>query len=546
MSAHEAALSDLRRCLWLAAGISLFVHLGTLVVPLYDMHLFDTVLRSRSIESLVALSLACGAGVLLYGLMAWLRAAALMLAGRRMAAWLTDPVLQAGLARSLQGDPRAGAEALRDLSQLRAMLSGHAATTPFDLLWSPLLLFVLFVLHPAIGWLAVAGIGVQLGFALAIDRAASAPVQRAHAAHEHAAHDAGALLHDRALSVGLGMQAAMQRRFLALNHAAAAAHDQAHRRAERLGAVSRATRQGFQGLLIALGALLVLRHDASPGVLVGANLLFAMLLAPVDQAVSCWHQIVAARLAWGRLSRLLRDAPPLPANDDTPPAAGPGLALGNLHYAAGGKPILAGVTLAVAPGEMLLVTGPSGAGKSTLARLLAGVLVPTDGCALLDGVPIARCDRAKLLGYLPSRLHLLEASVSETIARFGAAPAETIVHAATRAGIHAAIGRLPDGYATRIGPHSTLLSGGQKQRLALARALFGSPRLIVLDEPDASLDHEGEQALRAALAASLAEGAIVVAVSHRGSVAGLAHQTLVLEGGRVASLTRREPERQSA
>ncbi len=546
MNAHALAARDLRRCLWLAAGISLFVHLGTLVVPVYDMHLFDTVLRSRSIETLVALSLACGAGLLLYALMAWLRAAALMLAGRRLTAWLTDPVLRAGLAASLQGDPRAGAEALRDLSQLRATLSGAAATTPFDLLWAPLLLAVLFVLHPAIGWLAVAGIGVQLGFALLIDQAAAAPVRRAHAAHDRAVHEAGALLQDRALAVGLGMQTAMQRRFLALNAAAAAAHDQAHRRAERLAAGSRAARQGLQGLLIALGGLLVLRHDASPGLLVGANLLFAMLLSPIDQAVACWHQIVAARLAWNRLSRLLRQAPMGAANDDAAPAGTPGLAVEGLAFAAGGKPVLSGVTLSVAPGELLLVTGPSGAGKSTLARLLAGVLRPSQGSVRLDGAAVAACDRARVLGYLPSRLHLLDATVSETIARFADAAPEAVVEAAGRAGVHEAVGRLPDGYATPIGPYSPLLSGGQKQRLALARALFGSPRLIVLDEPDASLDHVGEEALRAALAAALAEGAAVVAVSHRGSLSVLADQVAVLEAGRLVALRRPKQERCSA
>ena len=535
------ARRELRHCLWLVAGLSLFVHLGTLVVPLYDMHLFDTVLRSRSIETLVVLALACLAGVGLYAVLSWLRGAVLMIASTRLVQVLTDPVLQAGLSRSLQGDPRAGAEALRDLSMLRAMLSGPAATTPFDLMWAPLLLLVLFLLHPVIGWLAVAGIGSVLALALLIDRRSAGPLQQAHALQDRAVHQAGQMLHDRALVDGLGMGKAVAERFVRDSAGALSVYDAAHRKAELLGAATRAVRLGFQGMLIALGAVLVVRHHASPGVMVGANLLFAMLLAPIDQAVSCWHQIVTARLAWQRLHRLLRAAPPLPppANDDAPCVGAPGLVVRGLAYAAGGRDILRGIELAVPPGEMLLLTGPSGAGKSTLARLVAGVLAPTEGEVLLDGAAIASCDRAGLVGYLPSRLQLLDATVFETIARFADAPPGQVVEAATRAGVHGAIGRLADGYATQIGPHSSLLSGGQKQRLALARALFAAPRLLVLDEPDASLDHDGEAALAEALRQALADGAVVVAASHRPVLAELADQILRIEDGRVARHLRR-------
>jgi ATP-binding cassette subfamily C protein len=540
MSVTATAARDLRLCLILAAGASLFVHLGTLVVPLYDMHLFDTVLQSHSMETLVALSLACLAGVALYAVLSWLRGSILMLAGLRLARWLSDPVLEAGLRRSLAGDARAGADALRDLSMLRAALAGPAATTPFDLLWSPLLLAVLFLVHPAIGWLAVAGIGLLLVFAILIDQASAAPLRDAAEQQARAVHEAGRLLQDRALAVGLGMEQAAAQRLHRRSAWAAADHDRAHRRAERLGAVARLARHGLQGLLIALGALLVLRHEASPGALIGANLLFAMLLAPIDQAIASWRQLVGARLAWRRLAALLDDAaPPVAANDDDPgvPATA-GLILRDASVEIDGRPVLAAVSVELAPGELLLVTGPSGAGKSTLARVLAGVLQPTRGSVRLDGAPIESCAQQQRIGYLPARLALMDATVFETIARFADAAPDEVVEAARRAGIHAAIGRLPDGYGTRIGPHSALLSGGQKQRLALARALFGRPRLIVLDEPDASLDHDGETALRQALSLALAEGAVVVAVSHRPALAGLADMIMHLHPGRATRVER--------
>lgn len=551
LPAIDGARRDLRLCLVLVGGASLFVHLGTLVVPIYDMHLFDTVLRSQNMQTLAALSVVCLAGVALYALLAWLRACVLVVAAQRLARWLTEPVLEAGLARSLSGDPRAGAEALRDLALVRATLGGPAASTPFDLAWSPVLLAVLFMLHPAFGWLALAGAGAQLTFAVLIDRASAATLRDAQEHQQRAIHDAGVLLQDRALAVGLGMEDAAARRFSRQSAQAAAAHDRAHARAERLGAGARAVRQIFQGLLIALGALLVLRHQASPGALIGANLLFAMLLSPLDQAISGWRQWMQARIAWQRLATLLEEPAPalmpgsVPANDDLPAdaAAAPGLVVDSVALQADGRTILQNISVTLLPGELLLVTGPSGAGKSTLARLMAGVLAPTQGSVALHGVAVRQLDRARLVGYLPARLQLLDATVFDTIARFADAPPERVVAAAMLAGIHTAIGRLPDGYATRIGPFSPLLSGGQKQRLALARALFGPPRLIVLDEPDASLDHEGECALRQAITDVLAGGAIVIAVSHRPTLAGIASRVLVLDAGRMVRLDSPVPMR---
>lgn len=523
--------NEARAALLLVALVSVFVHLGTLVVPVYDMHLFDTVLQSHSIDSLVALSLACLAGVGLYAVLGYLRGVVLMLVGERIAARLSDPVLRAGLRHSLAGDARAGAVALADLHELRLFLASPAAATPFDLLWAPVLLALLFLLHPAMGWLGLAGGATLLAFSIATDRATLPALGAATAAIGRAVHQAGAQLREPALTEGLGMLPAMRARFGAGLARGQAMHDQAQARAETLGSIARLTRHALQGGLIALGALLVLRHEASPGVLIGANLIFAMLLAPLDQAVSSWRQFSGARLAWRRLASLLDDEPAAPraANDDAAPT---GLVLRGVGYSVDGQAVLHDISLHVAPGTMLLVTGPSGAGKSTLARLLVGVLAPSAGAVLLDGAPVAHTDRAAKVGYLPGRVHLLDGSVLDTIARFGAASPDAVVRAAELAGIHGAIGRLPEGYGTLIGPRSPLLSGGQKQRLALARALFGEPRLIVLDEPDASLDHEGEAALAGALRAALGWGAVVVAISHRGSLAGLADQLLRLEQGR--------------
>lgn len=540
MSAAQAA-GELRRGLLLVAGVSLFVQAGALVVPIYDMHLFDTVLQSASLDTLAALSLACIAGLVLFGLVMWLRAAALQLLGERLAARLSGPVLEAGLCRSLAGDPRAGAEALRDLHALRHFLGSPAATVPFDLLGTPLLLGVLFLMHPTLFWLGVAGIGLMLAVAIMVDRAGAAPLQDAHEAEARGAHEVAIALADRDLSEGVGLQDAVRRRHLAREAEAAAAADRAHRRAEAWAASGRCVRHAMQGCLIALGALLVLRHEASPAVLIGANLLFAMLLAPLDQVMQAWRQATAARLAWQRIARLLRDGAPLhaAANDDgAAPEAADGLVVRDLSVQAGQACLLEGVSFTLAPGRMLLLRGASGAGKSTLLRALAGVTDPARGQVRLDGVPIAQVDRARLLGYLPGRVQLTEGTVLDVIGRFGAAGSEAVVAAAERAGIHARIGRLPQGYGTPIGPGTPLLSGGEKQRIGLARALCGAPRLLLLDEPDASLDQAGEAALLAALRGALAGGAIVVAATHRPGLAALADWELRLESGRASGLVR--------
>lgn len=547
MSAHPRrdVLRRTRHALLLVGGVSVFVHLGTLVVPLYDMHLFDTVLQSRSIDTLVALSLACLLGLGLYAVLAYLRSLVLMLVGERIAAGLADPVLRAGLAHSVAGNPGAGAMALGDLNALRNFFTGPAATTPFDLLWAPVLATLLFLLHPALGWLGIAGAASLLALSLATDRATLPALAASDAALGHAVQAATQRLAEPALTEGLGMGSAMRQRFVHEFAAGCGAQDQAQLRADMLGSMARTWRQALQGLLLAVGALLVLRNEAAPGVLIGANLIFAMLLAPLDQAVASWRQLAATRLAWRRLGALLeQDAivPPTAQDAANDSAAPPGLVLRGVGYELAGRALLHGIDLHVAPGSLLLVSGPAGAGKSTLARVLVGVLPPTNGAVLLDGTPMLQTNRAEKVGYLPGRVRLLDGSVFDNIARFQDAPPEAVVTAAKAAGMHGQIGRMAEGYATFIGPGTALLSGGQKQRLALARALFGTPRLLVLDEPDASLDHEGEAALRAALVAAMQQGAVVVAVSHRPALAGLADQVLHLEEGRMARLETRRSE----
>jgi ABC-type protease/lipase transport system fused ATPase/permease subunit len=286
--------------------------------------------------------------------------------------------------------------------------------------------------------------------------------------------------------------------------------------------------------MIALAALLALRGEATPGVLVGANLMLALLLMPLDQVMAHWRAVAATRLAWQRLAALLATAP---LGDRAAQPGFAGIALRDVvfHPSGSDRPALAGVTLEVAPGEVVALLGPNAAGKSSLARIAAGVLAPTGGTAEAAGRVASGAASAGLIGYLPQRPQLLEASISDTIARFRSAPAEQVVAVARAAGLHETIGRLPQGYATPIGPLDPLLSGGQKQRLALARALFGDCPVLVLDEPDAGLDHEGEAAMAAAIGSARQRGAAVLLVTHRRALLAVADRILRVAEGKIAA-----------
>lgn len=520
--------------LLVSVALTLGVTVGVMVVPLYDMHLFDRVLTSRSLHTLVALSVICLAGMLIYAVLAAIRGVVLAGVAERVLRRLHGPVIEAGMHHAVGGDGKPAARALSDLQEIRLFFSGGAAAAPLDLMLSPVLIAVLFLMHPALGWFALAAAAALLGWAVATDALARPRMAAAQARMESALAETGTLLRDPVLVEGFGMAPAIEARWRRGQARGLAALAEAIRRGEGVGAAARLTRMLMQGGMIALAALLALRGEATPGVLVGANLMLALLLMPLDQVMAHWRAVAATRLAWQRLAALLATAP---LGDRAAQPGFAGIALRDVvfHPSGSDRPALAGVTLEVAPGEVVALLGPNAAGKSSLARIAAGVLAPTGGTAEAAGRVASGAASAGLIGYLPQRPQLLEASIGDTIARFRSAPAEHVVAVARAAGLHETIGRLPQGYATPIGPLDPLLSGGQKQRLALARALFGDCPVLVLDEPDAGLDHEGEAAMAAAIAAARQRGAAVLLVTHRRALLAVADRILRVAEGKIAA-----------
>jgi ATP-binding cassette subfamily C protein len=522
----------------LSVALTGVVSVSAMFVPIYDMLLFDRVLATGGMETLVVLCLVCVAGVAIGGFIDWIRASAFLIFGERFSRRLSIPALAAALKASLGGDKTTAAQAMRDLGELRSFAIGSAPAVPLDLLWTPLLLALLFLMHPLYGLYAVLCAAALLLLGVVNDAATRAPLMHASDVAAFASNDVSTALRQQEAIDGLGMLPALARRWQRQQAGALGILGDATRRVRAFAAAGRVGRIGMQAGLMAMGALLVLRHEASPGSMMASNLILAQVLNPFDRAVSGWRQWAFAIAAWRRLRDLLErhhhDATPLPAA-----AKGtPGLVVERVTFEAPGRaqPPLADISFELLPGEVLGVVGPSAAGKSTLARLLVGLARPHAGAIRLDGVPLPAWDAEELgavVGYVPQDVQLLDGTLSDNIARMQEAPASAVIAAAKKADVHEMIGRLPHGYATRLDGAGYALSGGQKQRIALARALYGSPRLLVFDEANSGLDHVGEQSLARAIVNAKAEGAIVVVVAHRQAVLRVADKILALRDGRV-------------
>jgi ATP-binding cassette subfamily C protein len=538
---HRAALNAASRQIRLGLGLGLlltaFIDGAVLVVPLYDMQLYDRVLMSRNMDTLLLLSLACAVGLGMFALLEWLRAACFAAIAGQVVRRLRPTLLRGALARGLEGNAAGGAEAVRALERLHGFFASGALAVPLDALCAPLLLAVLFMLHPAYGWLGLGGAAALVLIGLVSDIWARPAVAAAHARAVAAAARLGDGLRDPELTEGLGLLPAMARRWAAEHAAALEAERRAQAVAQGLATVAKIARLILQAGVMALGAVLILPHEVTPGSLMGANLLINKLLGPFDHLVGNWRQWASARADWRRVAAL--PEAPRPAAD-TPADGPPGLLLAEVAVRdPGGRALLHDVNLRIEPGHAVAVMGPNGAGKSTLLRLLAGLILPAEGQVLLDGVPAHQVAGGRI-GYLPQSVGLLAGNVGDNVARFTAAPADAAVAACRRAGVHELVGRLRRGYDTALGSDGVGLSGGQAQRIALARALFAGPRLLVLDEPDASLDHEGSAALVAAIAEVRRTGGIVVATTHRAALLEAMDLVLVLCDGAVESFGPRD------
>lgn len=510
----------------LALLLTAFIDIAILVVPIYDMQLYDRVLTSRNMDTLTMLSVACGIGLLLYFLVKSLRSACFVAIGQIIARRLNGPVLEESVRAAARGDIQTGPQLVRDLNDLQSFLASGAIAVPFDALCAPFFLVVLFLLHPAFGFLAIAGVAALVLINAILEYLASPALLRALENRRVADETLSRSLTEPELTAGLGMLPAIGQRWAARRGEALAELNRAASHQHALAGLSRFTRLALQASVMALGSVLIIGGATTPGSLMGANLLLNKLVAPFDHLVGSWKHWVTAYATWRRVHKSLATKLPPPPSSCCP--ASPGLVVSGAELCLpDGRTLLHGIDLRLAPGTLAILNGANGAGKSSLLRLLAGVLIPSKGTVLLDGMPVQGSSQ---IGYLPQGVHLLDGTVAENIGRFQPERA-SVIEASRAASVHELIGRLTRGYDTSLVRDGSNLSGGMRQRVGLARALFGVPHLLVLDEPDASLDGEGSAALLHALRTHCATGAIAVVASHRPAMHDAADVVIEMRDG---------------
>jgi len=521
-----------------AGAVSGFINLLQLTVPLFMLQVHGRVINSQSTDTLVMLLIIAIGALALYGVLEFIRSLTFQAMARGLVRRLNLPMIESAVGASLERGTSDGTQALRDMSELRTFITGNAIGAPLEALWSPIFLAVMFALHPLYGVAGLISMVILISLSLISDILTRPVAKEANDANLKSISEVGASLRHAEVIDAMGMLPALARRWRAAQVHALELLDAGNRRNRAMHALTRALRFGMQVSVLALGATLVIKGEASPGSMIGGTIIMGRLLLPFDSVAADWRHWVSASAAWTRIRELLEERRSVREVVPTPRSQGD-LKVDRLVYAAAGAdvPILKGIGFTLSPGDVLGVVGPSAAGKSTLARLLVGTLKPTAGGVYLDGHNVYLWERGSfgdMVGYLPQSVSLLDGTIRDNIARMRDADPRLVIEAARAAGVHETIGRLPLGYDTPIGDGRYTLSGGQKQRIGLARALFGRPRLLVLDEPNANLDAEGEQALLRAIEAARADGAIVVLIAHRQAIMQAADKLLVLQDGRVA------------
>jgi len=538
----------LRRRNWsiFSVGLfSVFTNLLMLTGPLFMLQIYDRVLGSRSEETLVAL---LALVVLLYGIMGVLDFARGRIAaqiGAGLQASLDERVFSATLKRAVSAEARARPDSgLQDLESMQRLLASPALFAVFDLPWTPIFLAAIFVFHPLLGWLALAG-GALLIFLTVLNQFSTRrPVFEAGRATAQA-HALSESFRGQAEAVhGLGMQDAALARWGDARGAALETNTRAAHRTGFFTSVTKTLRLFLQSAMLALGAWLVLQNELTAGAMIAGSILMGRALAPVEQAIAQWALVLRARQGRKALSLMLGAIPKTPPRTDLPrPAAY--LELSKVTVVPPGESLatLRMVSFRVEPGQALAVIGESASGKSTLARVLTGIWPAASGNVRLDGAALEQYNAADLgryVGYLPQDVALFDGTISENIARLSLAPdAEKVIEAAKLADAHDMILKLPDGYDTKINGGARL-SGGQKQRIGLARALYGDPVLLVLDEPNSNLDSHGGIALDAAINSFKAKGGAAIIMAHRPSGIAACDLALVLQEGIVAKFGPRD------
>ncbi|WP_369062381.1 type I secretion system permease/ATPase [Caulobacter sp. 73W] len=526
-----------------AVVFSFFINVLALVSPLYMLQVYDRVLTSRNEMTLLFLTLIVIFLFVVYGFLEALRTQVLVRGGLKFDGTVRDPVFGAVLDSTLKRKGM-GPQSFRDMDQIRDFLTGAGLIAFCDAPWIPVFVIVAFVLHPFFGVLAIVSGLIIFGLALANDRVTNEPIKKANQAAISAQNDVGATLRNSEVMKAMGMWGGLQARWKLKRDEQVSWQASASDRGGALMSGIKFFRQVVQTIILGGGAYLAIKGEISPGSMIAASIIVGRALAPIEQAVGQWKGFVSARGSWDRLQVTLRDNPEDEQRMPLPEPKGRLAVEGAAIMPPGGSaPTLRNASFVLEPGTVLGVVGPSAAGKSSLMRGLVGVWPTVAGAIRLDGFDLKQWDPQQLgrhVGYLPQDIELFSGTIAENIARFSEYEANDVIEAASLAGVHEMVQGLPNGYDTPIGEVGATLSGGQRQRVALARAVYRMPALVVLDEPNASLDAAGEQALVEAITKLKSAGKTVVFATHKPNLLAVADAIMVVNGGVIADVGKRD------
>lgn len=525
-----------------------FVHIGVfsgvinilmLAPALYMLQVYDRVLASGNEMTLLMLTVMLLGMYTFMGGLEWVRSLVVLRLGTGFDRKLSPRIYDAAFSANLKTGKLNAAQPLEDLQQLRQFATGQSLFALFDAPWFPVYVLVMFYFHPALGWFALGGTALLMLVGWINERVSRPHLQKAGELAIASRRDAGANLRNAEVIAGMGMLANLRRRWAEQHLAYVREQNLAGARMAKIQGWSKALRMAVQSLALGLGAWLVLEHQMTAGMMIAGSILLGRALAPIDQIIGASRQWTQVKEAERRLSQLLEEFPPLAKGMDFPRPAGH-LAVEQLLAAPPSQtqPVLHGINFKLAAGETLVVIGPSGAGKTTLARCLVNAWPPLRGKVRLDSAPLDQWRPealGALIGYLPQDVQLFAGTVAENIARFGEVNEAKVIAAAQMAGVHELILQLPEGYQTRLGENGMGLSGGQRQRVGLARALYGEPCLVVLDEPNANLDEAGDAMLAEAIGRMKAAGITLVLITHKPNILKQADKLLILHAGAQAA-----------
>jgi ATP-binding cassette, subfamily C, bacterial exporter for protease/lipase len=514
---------------------SAIINLLMLTPSIYMLQVYDRVLPSRNEFTLLMLTLLMLGMYVFVSALEFIRSFVLVRVGAQLDMRLNKRVYTAAFEQNLKNGGTNAGQALQDLTNVRQFLTGNALFAFFDAPWFPIYLIVIFMFEPTLGFFALGSTIVLIALAFVNEKVSRKPLAEANSMAVASSMIATNNLRNAEVIESMGMLPNLMHRWFKLHGRFLQLQGEASEKAGIVSALTKFFQTALQSLVLGLGALLAVEGKISPGMMIAASILLGKSLAPVQLLISVWKSWSSTRSSYERLTALLDSNPPRQAGMSLPKPQG-AVSVEAITAAPPGSQVavIKGLNFAIQPGDALGVIGPSGSGKSTLARLLVGIWPAAVGKVRLDGADIYQWNKDELgphIGYLPQDIELFAGTVSENIARFGEIDSEKVIEAATRAGVHHMILHFPKGYDTVLGDGGAGLSGGQKQRIGLARAMYGDPSLIVLDEPNSNLDDVGEQALVQAILDLRRRGKTIVLITHRTSVIGVTNKLLLLRDG---------------